>query len=660
MVGGIRNGVSRGRWLGLAVAVTGWCLAGAAVARDSDLANANAVASATPRKLEDLRDLSIEQLAQVEVTSVSKSPEALSDAPAAIYVITHDQIMRSGATTIPEMLRLAPNLQVAQTSASHYTITARGFSGNSQAQNFSDKLLVLIDGRSVYTPLFSGVYWDLQDVPRENIERIEVISGPGATLWGANAVNGVINIITRKAADTSGGSLDLTAGSQGQTATLQYGGQIKDGLDYRVYARGLRGEETRTATGAKAHDGWTKPQGGFRLDWAASPSDSVTVQGDAFAGDENQLGAADENISGANLLTRWTHTLQGGSALQVQAYYDRTSRSTGDGGGRFVLNTYDFDVQHNFALNSHNDIVWGVGVRAEQYRIVGTPGLFFTPTERTMQLVDFFLQDTVSITDRVKLTLGLKLENDPYSGLAAMPSARLSWKTTDSTLVWASVSRAIRSPTPFDRDVVEKLGSLVFLVGASDFQPEKLTAYELGFRAQPFEHVSFSVSTFYNVYDDLKSIEVNPSTVFPLQWGNGMLGHVYGVEAWGDWQVTPWWRLDAAFDVLSEHLKFRPGASGLLGIAQAGDDPAHQASLRSSMNLGHDVSFDADLRYVGALPDPHVPSYVELNARIAWTLSDHLQLAISGLNLLHDRHQEFPAPANAVPRSVFGELRWHF
>ena len=633
-------------------------LAGTATAQDS---SAGQGAAAAPRSVEDLRDFSIDQLAQLQVTSVSKRPVSLSEAPAAIYVITHDDIVRSGATSIPEILRLAPNLQVAQTSASSYVITARGFSGNAADQNFSDKLLVLIDGRSVYTPLFSGVYWDLQNVLPDNIDHIEVISGPGATLWGANAVNGVINIITRKSSETQGGVVTLGAGNQGRSASLQYGGKINDDLTYRFYVTDFTDDNTVTSTGAKAHDHWSSPQGGFRFDWTPTSTDTLTLQGDAFQGNEAQSGAPDEDIAGRNLLARWNHAGDDGSALQIQAYYDRTERGTEDNGGNFVLDTYDLDIQHSFSLGGWNQVVWGGGFRVEQYKIVGTSTLFFAPFSRTLDLSNGFVQDTVSINDRVKLTLGLKLENDPYSGLSPLPSVRVSWRPLDTTLLWAAVSRAIRAPTPFDRDVVEKIGPTVFLTGDPDFQPEKLTAYEVGARVQPTSRLSFSVSTFYNVYDDLRSIEPKPVVFLPLSWGNGFEGDTYGFEAWADYRVASWWKLTATFDLLEKDLRVKPSGSGILGVAEEGDDPEHQASLRSSMNLGSAVTLDSDLRYVDALPDPHVPSYIELNTRLGWKVSERVLLSLSGFNLLHDRHQEFPAPgANAVPRSFFAEVQWRF
>jgi iron complex outermembrane recepter protein len=545
-------------------------------------------------------------------------------------------------------------------------VTARGFNGSSAEQNFSNKLLVLIDGRSVYSPLYSGVYWDVQQVLPEDVDRIEVISGPGATLWGANAVNGVINIITKTSSETQGGVIDATAGNLGSSLSVQYGGKIGDDLAYRLYATDFYDRQTATSTGAPAHDAWSKPQGGFRLDWTPTTADSVMVEGDIYGGAENQLDAPNQDITGRNLTTRWNHTWADGSNLQVEAYYDHTSRSSQDGGS-FWVDAYDLDVQHSFQLGDRNRIVWGGGLRISSYDIVGTAALYFTPNSRTLDLSNFFVQDSITVARPVTLVLGLKLEDDPYSGLNVLPSARLSWKLNDSTLVWAAASRAIRAPTPFDRDLDEKIGSLLFLTGGADFQPETLSAYELGVRAQPFSRLSFSVSTFYNSYDDLRSIEFNPKTLLPLEWGNALEGFTYGVEAWGDLQVTPWWRLSPGLSGLSEHFNFKPGQSGLLsaltgvGVQQLGDDPDFQASLRSSMNFGSKLTLDADLRYVSALPNPHVPSYVDLSGRIGWRISERVVLSLSGFNLLSARHQELPAPqADAVPRSFVSELQWRF
>jgi iron complex outermembrane receptor protein len=608
-------------------------------------------------------NLTLDQLANLPVTSVSKSAEPLSDAPAAVYVISHDEVVQSGATSIADMLRLAPNLEVMQTSPSNYEITARGFDGNSAAQNFSNKLLVLIDGRSVYSPLYSGVYWDMQEVLPEDIERIEVISGPGGTLWGANAVNGVVNIITRDSKQTQGGVLDLSGGDQYASASLQYGGALTDDLSYRIYGTTFMQRAFNTpGGGGNAHDDWTRPQGGFRIDWDASAVDQVNFSGDLYAGSEAQLGAPDQRLSGANLTARWQHQLDGNSSLQLLTYYDESQRSSVDGGG-FHLNSYDIELQHNFNLGDWNNIVWGIGERINQYaitdRISTASSLIWDPNSRVLNLVDLFAEDHVPLSDSVQLTLGIKLEDDPYSGITPMPSGRISWKISDDHMVWAAVSRAIRAPTPFDADVEEKLGAVTFLTGNPDFLPEQVTAYEVGYRGQITPDLTVSVSAFQNVYEDLRSIEITPVTELPLTWGNLIKGDVHGVEIWGNWQAIEWWRLSAGFNVQHEDLSFAPGASQLLGLGQTGDDPHHQVSLRSTMNLPYDLTLETDWRDVGALPDPKVPEYVEANARLAWKISDTLSLSLSGFNLLHGEHQEYPT-GDLIRRSVLLESRLRF
>ncbi|MGH6987801.1 MAG: TonB-dependent receptor plug domain-containing protein [Caulobacteraceae bacterium] len=615
---------------------------------------------ASAQSLQELGRLSISQLAALDVSSVTRTTQPLSDAPAAIYVITHEEIMRSGAMSLPDILRLAPNLQVYQTSASSWVITARGFNGSAADQNFSNKLLVLIDGRSVYTPLFSGVYWDMQEVLPEDIERIEVISGPGATLWGANAVNGVINIITRSSAATRGGFLELSIGNLGRSASLEYSGRIGSTLAWRAYVTSFVDNDTRTASGARANDNWTRPQGGFRLDWMPDAADSASLEGNLFQGSEAHDGGAEEDISGRNLTANFQHRRAAGGSLKLLAYVDDYGRTTEEGGGSFTIDNYDLEMQDEVPLSPRDTLVWGAGYRTSRYAIEGTPALQFAPSLGHLNLAEAYAQDSLALGAGFTLIGGLKLEDDPYSGVTALPSLRLSWKANDWTLLWAAVSRAIRSPTPFDTDVVEKVGPTVFLEGAPDFRPEKLTAWEVGARLEPASNLSISISTFYNRYDDLRSIEPAPVTFLPLSWGNGVEGETYGLDAWAAWQARPWWRLGASLDLLHEHLLFAPGASGLVGIQQEADDPGHEARLTSSLALSRRISLDADLRWVGALPNPPVAAYAEADARLAWRLTPRLELSLAGFNLLHARHQELPPPANAVPRSVVVALRAHF
>ena len=605
-------------------------------------------APANAQSLQQLQEMSIEQLANIDITSVSKTAQPLNDAPAAIYVITHDDIIRSGAVTLPEILRLAPNLQVAEINAGNYAITARGFNSAD-----AGKLLVMIDGRSVYTPFFSGVYWDRQDVPPEDIERIEVVSGPGGTLWGANAVNGVINIITRKSSDTQGGLLELGGGNLERKAMLQYGGKIGSSLSYRLYVGGIYHDNEKTASGKSARDSYYQPQGGFRVDWTPD-ADTVTLQGDLYKGYEDQLidnllPVPALAISGQNLLARWTHEMAGGSEFQIQTYYDYLAQSVP---GRLAdyLHTYDLDVQHSFKLGSRQQIVWGGGYRITKDNfptvISSTQLAYFSPQMATLGQGNGFVQDTLSVAKNVKLVLGTRIEFDPYSRPEILPNIRLSWSLNDTNLVWAAVSRAVRAPSRLDRDAFEVISpsSPILTLAGADFQPEKLVAYELGYRSQPTSSVSFSVSAFYNDYQNLRSADITPSgpfSPFPIVFGNDMRGDTYGIEFWGNYRVTRWWRLTPGVNWLHKNLSFKPGSNAIPITDIAGNDPAYQFSLRSSMDLGHDVTLDLDLRNIASLPSPVSPSYVDLNGRIGWAITRSLDVSLTGDNLLNRHHLEF-------------------
>ena len=593
--------------------------------------------------ISSLRNMSIEELANVDVTSVTKTAQPLGEAPAAVYVITHDDIMRSGATTLPEILRLAPNLQVALINGYSYAITARGFNGNA-----ADKLLVMIDGRSIYTPLFGGVQWDQQEVPPENIERIEVISGPGATLWGANAVNGVINIITRKSASTGGGEIDVEGGNRQHRIGLQYGGRISDDLTYRAYVDASAAPDDKTSVGTSADDAWSKTQGGFRLDWSPA-KDQVTLEGDLYHATERQAGSPDTNLSGGDIQLGWTHDFGGGDSLQLVSYVDQTRDFSHVGG--FSLTTYDLEAQDTFTVGSRQTVVWGAGYRLYVDDFKNYGDVVYLPSSSTEAVADLFAQDTIALTPALKLTLGLKGEKDPYTGVSALPSARLSWKLTDSALLWAAVSRAVRAPTLFDEDLQDTVVPGVLIIqGNHQFDPEKLTAYEVGGRFELSDRASLSLSAYYNVYDDLRSVEWVRMTSLPLLlgWGNMMEGDTYGLEAWADYRLTGWWRLAGGFDLMHEDLRFKPGASSVNNLSEAGDDPDAQAQLRSSMDLGHHVTLQADVRYVAALPNPQIAAYTEANLSLAWQATPRLQLSLSGFNLLNPHHLEYEEAGETV------------
>lgn len=606
------------------------------------------------QSIEELRDMPISSLSKLDVTSVTRSAGALADAPASIYVITHDDIVRSGTLTLAGILRLAPNLQVMRGGPNDTVITARGLGGNEGAQNFSNKLLVLIDGRSVYSPLYSGVYWDMQDVLPEDVDRIEVISGPGATLWGSNAVNGVINIITRDAGASQGLYGTGVIGNKTYDLGVRYGGQAGDAVNYRLFAK--RHENFESSDGLD--DGSHRTQVGFRVDWDSSATDAVMLQGDAYYGSRHQGAAANEDFHGYDVLARWRRSTAAGGALQVQTYYDHAARGIENDGGRFAVDTFDLEAQHSFSPAASHEIVWGGGARLSRYTIENIPGLLFVPSRRNLFLATLFAQDSVALSPSLTGTVGVKLETRTYTDFIALPSARLSWKPSETSLIWGAVSRAVRSPTPFDEDVVESIGQTVFLTALSSFRSEKLTAFELGTRLMLSPRASLSVSSFYNVYDDLRTVDPAPGGFLPLRWGNGIKGDSYGFDAWADVRVTDWWRLKPGYSLLIQKFRFKDGAVPLLGVSQVGNDPRHRATLRSSMDIGRDINFDFDLRYVSALPDPHVSGYVELGARLGWQLSDRAELSVSGFNLLHRRHRELPASqANPLSRSVFVALK---
>ncbi|MFZ5524225.1 MAG: TonB-dependent receptor plug domain-containing protein [Pseudomonadota bacterium] len=618
-----------------------------------DAASATA-ADAAPESISavNLSQMTLEELSNIEITSVSKRSELLSDAPAAIYVIAQEDIRRSGATSIPEILRLAPNLQVARVDSSQYAITARGF--NSTTAN---KLLVLIDGRSVYTPLYSGVFWDAQDVMIENIERIEVISGAGGTLWGANAVNGVINIISSKSSDTQGGLVSLGAGNAENGASARYAGKLGENSTYRIYGKKFNRDNTIRANGTEVPDAWHKGQLGFRMDWSGS-GDALILRGDVYDGTIDQAVYDDKEISGGNLVARWSRALQDGASLQVQAYYDHTRRIYPGTFGE-SLDTYDVDMQHGFRWNADHDIVWGGGYRYSRDAVTNSALLAFLPADKDLTLANIFAQDDIQLAERLKLTVGLRLEHNNYTGLENQPNVRLAWKPSDQVLWWSSISRAVRTPSRVDRELFAPGNAPYTLLGGGpDFQSEKLTAYEIGYRIEPSAQASFSISTYYNVYDKLRSIEQAGGTNI---LANMMEGNTYGIETWGSYGISEWWQLKAGYTFLKKDLRLKPGSGDITSLKSADTDPSHQFSLRSMMNLAHDLNLDFALRSIGDLPGTVVPSYVALDGHLGWKISKGTELSMSGFNLLDKQHPEFgmAATRSEIGRTFYLKMLWN-
>jgi iron complex outermembrane recepter protein len=597
----------------------------------------------------ELDELSLEQLGDVQVTSVSRSAQSVGEAPAAIFVITADDMERAGNRSIPAALRQAANLQVARLDSANYAITARGFNHSSGTAN---KLLVMVDGRIVYTPLYSGVFWDEQNAIMEDLDRIEVVSGPGGVLWGSNAFNGVINIVSRDAHETQGLLATGGASETSRAFALRYGGRFGDSGAFRVYGLGLQRSVDEPTE-------WRNYQLGFRTDFGGA-SDAFTIQGDLYQGDQDRLAGQVQNteISGGNLLGRWTRRLSSGGEFSLQAYADRAERRVSSGITAEV-EAIAIDAQYQFTIGERHNFVVGAGARSTEDTFTPGPGtVFLDPASRRLDTLSAYVQDTFALTDDVDLIAGVKLEENDYTGLEYMPSARVAWRPDGSTLVWGAVSRAVRTPSRFDTELINP----GVLNGGPDFVSEEVVAYELGYRAQISDRLWFSVSTYYNVYDDLRTLEATTLAVFPLEIRNGMSGDAYGVEAWGSYSVADWWRLNAGLNWQDKDLEIDPGSADVFGVQFAGNDPNLQLSLRSLMDFGERVQFDVTSRYVSELPSPQVDAYVAVDARIGLRVTDNFEISIAGYNLLDDDGRtEFinpSLPPIEVSRSLFISARW--
>jgi len=607
-----------------------------------------------------LKKLSIEQLMNLQVTSVSKRPERLSQTASAIQVITQEDIRRAGASSLAEALRLASNLQVAQVDARQWAISARGF--NSTTAN---KLLVLIDGRTVYTPLFSGVFWDVQEVPLADIDRIEVISGPGATLWGSNAVNGVINVITKGVKDTQG--LLLTGGGGNEQrgfGTVRYGGALGSTVRAKIYGRGFGRDASALPGGAESSDDWHLWQGGFRMDWDAATANKVTLQGDLYDGRIGQASpAADIAVSGGNVMAKWSHTISETSSLAAQLYYDRTHRNIPGTFGE-DLDTYDVDLQHATRLGARHDLVWGLGYRLINDRVANSAALAFLPAHVARQWFTGFVQDEIALVpNRLHLALGTKIEHNDYVGFEIQPSGRVNWRLSPSGTLWAAISRALRSPSRIDRELFAPGQPPYFLAGGPGFHSEEELAYELGFRHQRGP-LALSLATFYSRYHGLRSLEqANPPAATPMVIGNGQDGESYGAELATDYRVTDRWRLRAGYTELRVHIWPNPGSTDQSRGASESHTPDRQFFLQSSVDLPADLRFDVGLRAIDDITNQQVPGYGELNAKLSWQPMPALDLSLVGQNLLHRRHVEFGAPGAArreIERGVYGAVAWRF
>ena len=642
---------------------------------------------------QDLSKLSVEDLMNVEVTSVSKKEQKVSQTAAAIFVITQEDIRRSGANNIPDLLRMVPGVNVAQINSNIWAISVRGFNGE-----FSNKLLVMLDGRIVYLPTFSGVFWDVLDVPLEDIQRIEVIRGPGGATWGANAVDGVINIITSKASESRGALVVAGVGNLDQGfGTLQYGGAAGKNTDYRVFAKYFNQYDLPGLLGPNGGDGWHVLRGGFRVDSKLSPKDDLAVTGDIYTSRTGDIGGtvdsisspavqsefSESNTTGGYVQADWIHRQSERSDTLLQVSFDRYRRNDAL---RETRNTLDLDFSHHFLWGSRQDVVWGVGYRYSSSTTDGN--LFFSlkPPNLNTQLFSAFVQDEVSVVpDRLSLIAGVKVEHNYFTGFGVMPTLRATWALHEHQMVWAAISRALRTPSEIDtasqltvNGFVPPTGPpvLIRVVGNPAFQNEREITYEAGYRIQPYDRLSVDLTAYYNSYTQLQTSEPQPSfletdpppphIIMPLEYANLMRGQTHGVEGFATWKVNSRWTLTPAFAFEEIHLHLDPSSQDTLSVAaDQGSTPRQWARVGSHLALVHNLAWDVSATFVGRLANPAVASYTRVDSQLTWQLREHLSASLVGQNLAQDHHIEFlntggTGFSNYMKRSGYVKLTWRF
>jgi iron complex outermembrane receptor protein len=639
----------------------------------------------------DLANESLEDLMNIKVTSVSKQEQKVSRAAAAIFVITSEDIRRSGATNIPDLLRMVPGVDVAQINANTWAVSVRGFNGR-----FSNKLLVLVDGRTVYTPNFGGTFWDVVDLPLLDIERIEVIRGPGGSIWGTNAVNGVINIITKTAAETKGTTVETGGGNIDRGfATLQYGGNLGAKTDYRIYTKYFNQDQYPGLNGPDGGDGWHAQRGGFRADSAFSAHDKLTVQGDVYNGREGQSELflpsitfpSVENVetgvdfSGGFIQGIWNHTFSARSDTTLQFSYQRSKRHDPVGETRGTL---DVDFQDHFLWGARQNIVWGLDYRDSRSDVRGSLAVSFDPADLDTHLFSSFIQDEFTVVqDRLYVTVGTKLEHDYYNGFAAMPSASVVWTPNDHRTFWASVSRAVQTPSAVDASIRLNFAgfvgaggtpTVIGLVGNPDFKNESLMAYEAGYRTTLTDRVSIDFAAYYNNYTDQSTTEPGtpffedtpspPHLVVPSTYGNLMFGETQGLEIFANWKVLDRWTLSPGYALEQIHMHLEPGSQDTTSVDQTqGSSPENSAQLRSHLVLPRGLASDTSVYFVDRIADPAIPSYTRLDTGLTWKWKEGTVFSLVGQNLLKDRHLEYEdvlrsTAGTLIKRSVYAKLTW--
>jgi iron complex outermembrane receptor protein len=656
------------------------------VTRSASADETNVTAEAN-KETASLLDTPLQELMR-KVTIAKRTPEPLEKTAAGVSVLTQDDIRRSGATSIPEALRYVPGLDVARVDAHTWAISSRGFN-----DVFANKLLVMIDGRTVYSPLFSGVFWDEEDTLMEDIDRIEVVRGPGATLWGANAVNGVINVVTKSAKDSQGLLVSGGAGTEERGfANVRYGFKLDDGIYMKAYAKYFNRDSSVFPNGSDSFDSWNMARGGFRIDVDKTNNNILTLQGDAYSGQEEEIyfmpnatppafvthARSIDNVSGANGLGRWTHDFGNDSQFILQTYYDRTVRNNP------VLSqsrdTYDIDSQHVFKAGDRNEVTWGAGFRTTHRDVKNSLNVALVPPTDTRNLYSAFLQDEIDIVPgRFKGIIGSKFEHNDFTGFEVQPNVRAVFTPRTNHTIWASISRAVRTPSEAESDIRLNIAApgippgAVTSFGNPNMLSESLLAYEIGYRFQPFARLSLDLTAFYNDYSRLRSLAPLPPVspflppqVHPSIVGNGLNGEGYGGEAAVTFEAVPdVWRLKGGYSYLEVQIHRGTSPDQTTELTIEGSSPRHQFFLLSALDLPFNLEFDTTVRYVDRLRGPGIPSYVEVDAQLAWHPKTNLEFAIVGQNLLHEHHAEF-APTfigserTDVERGLYGKVTFRY
>jgi iron complex outermembrane receptor protein len=636
-----------------------------------------------------LADASLEQLLNTPVMSVSKKQESLAHTAAAVFVISQEDIRRSGALTLPDVLRLVPGVEVAQINNNSWAISIRGFK-----QRYSNKVLVLIDGRSVYTPAFSAVYWDQIDLPLENIERIEVIRGPGSSAWGANAMNGVINIITKSARTTKGGMIAAHGDTEyGSGATVQYGGGIGKNIDYRAFGKYSKFGSSSLPDGSDGFDQWSRVQAGFRAEWSPSSTDSISLEGDGYRNGISEslfhyfvTAPGDQSFkygltaTGGDVLGRWTHTYGNGSSTTLQTYYDEFKRT--DGQIPEHEQTFDLDFQHHLSWGERQDIVWGLGYRSQSTTVLPGFKISLNPAHELDSLFSAFLQDQIQVSSNLWLTLGGKIEHNAFSGIETEPSARLAWAPTENQTLWTAASKSVRSPARLEAGlaltidqtrVTPGLMGSATLTGNPRMRAERLNDYEAGYRRQFNPRLSLDLSTFLSFYNDLSSFDgkapylapgIPVQLILPYVYGNSGSATDYGGETSLTWKVNSHWKVSPGYSLVAMNFHLAPGVNDPFSAKLAGTSPRHSFQARSWINLSRKLEFDQSVFWYSGMPNHVIPAHARVDARLGWKVNRSVEASLTGQNLLTPGFLEFGdlegVASTEAPRSLIGKVTWRF